>query len=192
MKKALLLLLIAAIAFTQNVNAQKKTHEDSTEVINAAHRYALGFTLRDNELQKFHTEHSPATSDYFKPDARIPKVLTRDSLFVKTYKLVAFDQALDEKSFHPLLPPNLLRPALQRRRPDDIYTDPLVDIARKDAQRFNLAKPLMMRFKTEHFPAKSDYFKPSAGDASDPSMLSDSTYVQAFRLEAYNRAADQQ
>ena len=191
MKKNLLLLFLLPFCLPQIANAQHKTHEDSTEVINAAHRYGASFWLRDKELQKFHAEHFPATSDYFKPDARVPKVLTTDSLFVKTYKLVAFDQALDEKSFHPLLPPNLLHPNLQRRRPDADYTDPLKDIARKDARRFNLPAPLVVRFKTEHFAAKSDYFKPAAADASDPTMLNDSTYMQTFRIEVYNRAVNQ-
>jgi hypothetical protein len=185
-KKILLILLATAACLVQKANAQHKTHEDSTEVINAAHRYGAGFRLRDKELEKFHAEHFPATSDYFKPDARVPKVLTTDSLFVKTYKLVAFDQALDEKSFHPLLPSNLMP-----RHPDAGYSDPIKDIARKDAQRFDLSKPLLARFKKEKFPAKSDYFKPAAANASDPSMLSDSAYVQTFRMEAYNRAVDQ-
>jgi hypothetical protein len=184
-KKTLLILLAFAVCLVQKANAQHKTHEDSTEVINAAHRYANGFRLRDKELEKFHTDHFPVTSDYFKPSSRFPKVLTNDSLFVKTYRLVAFDQVLDEKSFHPLLPPGPLA-----RRPDP-YIDPLRDIAAKDAQRFSLSKPLLARFKKEKFPAKSDYFKPVAANASDPSMLSDSAYVQTFRLEAYNRAVDQ-
>jgi len=192
MKKTLLLLFIVAICQIRQATAQHKTHDDSIEVINAAHRYAAGFRLKDKELEKFRTEHSPATSDYFKPDARrTPKVLMVDSLFVKTYKLVAFDQVLDEKSFHPLLPPNLLRPGPQRRRPDEGYADPLKDIARKDAQRFNLSAPVLEKLKTTHFPAHSDYFKPAATDASDPSMLNDSTYVQTFRLEAHDRVAHQ-
>jgi hypothetical protein len=189
LKKTLLSLLIAA--FIQNANAQHKTHEDSTEVINAAHRYAANFWLKEKDLQKFHAEHFPATSDYFKPDARVPKVLITDSLFVKTYKLVAFDQAIDEKIFHPLLPPNLLRPNQQRHRPDEGYTDPLKDIARKDARRFNLTAPALANLKTAQVPPGSDYFKPAASDASDPSMLNDSTYVKAFRLEAYNKAVQQ-
>ena len=184
-KKTLPILLAIAVCLVQKANAQHKTREDSTEVINAAHRYANGFRLRDKELAKFHAEHSPATSDYFKPASRFPKVLTSDSLFVKTYKLVAFDEVLDEKSFHPLLPPSPLA-----RRPVP-YIDPIKDIAAKDAQRFKLSGASLARLKTAHFPAKSDYFKPAAGDASDPSMLSDSTYVQTFRLEAYNRAVDQ-
>jgi hypothetical protein len=85
-----------------------------------------------------------------------------------------------------LLPPNLL-PGSRA----DAYFDPLKDIAYKDAQRFNLPKPMLLRFKTEHFPVKSDYFKPTAGDTSDPTMLADSAYVQTFRLEAHDRASHQ-
>src|ERR1700722_5140183 len=161
-KKILLILLAIAACLVQKAIAQHKTREDSTEVINAAHRYANGFRLKDKELAKFHAEHSPATSDYFKPSSRFPKVLTSDSLFVKTYKLVAFDEVLDEKSFPPLLPPSPLA-----RRPDP-YIDPLRDIAAKDAQRFTLSKALLERFKKEKFPAKSDYFKPAVANASDP------------------------
>jgi len=187
--KKILLLLFAAIIITQNVDAQK-THEDSTEVINAAHRRAMHFQLTNSDLEKFHREHFPATSDYFKPDRGIPKVLLADSLFVKTYRLVAFDNVLDQQTVsfmnHPL-PPGHIRPGFNRGN----YPDPVKDIAQKDAHRFSLSTALLARFKSEHFPAASDYFKPAVTDASDPAMLKDSVYVQAFRAGAYTRAKDQ-
>jgi hypothetical protein len=187
--KKILLLLFAATITTQNADAQK-THEDSTEVINAAHRRAMHFMLTNSDLEKFHKEHFPATSDYFKPGRGIPNVLLADSLFVKTYRLVAFDNALDQRTVsfmnHPL-PPGHLRPGFNRGN----YPDPVKDIAQKDAQRFNLSPATLAKFKSEHFPAASDYFKPAAADASDPAMLKDSVYVQAFRAEAYTRAKDQ-
>jgi hypothetical protein len=185
----ILLLLFASIVVTKNVDAQK-THADSTEVINAAHRDAMHFMLSNSDLEKFHKEHFPVTSDYFKPTRGVPKVLLADSLFVKTYKLVAFDNVLDQRTVsfmsHPL-PPGHISPGFGHGN----YPDPVKDIAQKDAQRFNLSTTLLAKFKSEHFSATSDYFKPAATDASDPAMLKDSVYVHAFRAAAYNRAKDQ-
>jgi len=58
MKKALLLLFTASTCISLKVNAQK-THDDSTEVINAAQRYALHFRLNNKDLKKFQAEHFP-------------------------------------------------------------------------------------------------------------------------------------
>src|ERR1700733_5586644 len=98
MKKTLLLLFAATIIVFQNIKAQR-THNDSTEVINAARRYSISFRLSNKNLKKFQSEHFPATSDYFKPNARnTPKVLLNDSLFVKTFRILAFDNVLDQKN----------------------------------------------------------------------------------------------
>jgi len=191
MKKTISLLFVVIVISAQAVNAQKKTHEDSTEVINAAHRYALAFRLRNKDLAKFHAEHWPAGSDYFKPDRRTPNVLLVDSLFVKTYRLVAFDQTLSQKNFpslNDIRPPDHPRP-MSFGGPD--YFDPMQDIASKDAERFNLSNEMLLKFKASPVAATSDYFKPSAADASDPAMLTDSGYVKTFRNIAYNKAIHQ-
>ena len=167
-----------------------KNQDDSTEVINAGRRYGAAFRLRNKDLKKFHEEHFAPTSDYFKPDRRIPKVLTSDSLFVKTYKAVAYDRALDQQSFpgfQGLLPPNHLRPGESQY----VYTTPVQQAAQNDAQKFSLDKAMLIRFKAKHFPANSDYFNPTPAYATDPAMLKDSSYVQTFKFEAYNRAYHQ-
>jgi len=191
MKKGLVLIVFAAICLIPKAKAQHKTDEDSTEVINAGRRYAASFRLRNKDLKKFHEVHFPFTSDYFKPDGRrIPKVLTNDSLFVKTYRATAYNRALDQQSFpglHDFLPPNHLRPGEN----ETVYTSPAQQAAQADAQKFSLDKALLTRFKTEHFPATSDYFKPSITTAASSAMLNDSSYVQTFRFEAYSRAYHQ-
>ncbi len=190
MKKAFLLLFIVSISFTQVVKAQKKTSEDSLEVINAAHRYASGFRLRRKDLAKFKQEHFLPTSDYFKPDRRIPAALTNDSLFVKTYRAKAYDVALDQQDFPgfpSLLPPNHNPPG----PPLTAYNTPSQQAAQSDAKNFSFSKAMLTRFKTEHFPETSDYFKPSSATGSSPAMLADSSYVQTFRYEAYNHVYHQ-
>jgi hypothetical protein len=182
MKKILLLLFIPIVAI-KNVNAQK-THEDSIEVINAAHRYALRFKLSNSDLKKFKKEHFPGTSDYFKPDAKhTPTVLLNDSLFVKMYKLLAFNNVLDQQDIPSF--PSLNPPHPMHNIATSIYTDDVQQTAQKDAEQFALSKALLIRFKEEHFATTSDYFKPVASNASNPALLNDSSYVQTFRFEAY-------
>ena len=189
MKKTLLLLFIA-IAIIQNVNAQK-THEDSTEVINAARRNTFHFRLSNNNYKKFQTEHFLATSDYFKPNPRhTPSVLFNDSLYIKYFRLFAFNSVLDQRNFpslHDLLPPNHTMPGFNKT----VYTNGDQQAAQIDAQRFALTKPMIKRFKTEHFAPTSDYFKPVAANVSNPMLLNDSGYVQTFRFEAYNKSYHQ-
>ena len=190
MKKAFSLLFMVSISFTQVGKAQQKTRQDSSEVINAAHRYAAGFRLHRKDLEKFRREHFPPTSDYFKPNSRIPAALTTDSLFAKTFRAAAYDVALDQQDFPgfpTLLPPNHNPPG---PRPT-AYNTPSQQAAQSDAKNFGFSKPMLTRFKTEHFPETSDYFKPSAAGGSNPAMLNDSSYVQTFRYEAYNRAYHQ-
>jgi hypothetical protein len=187
MKTTLSLLFIAITVIAQNVKAQR-TYEDSTEVVNAARRYSLSFRLSNKDLKKFQAEHFPATSDYFKQIARkTPDVLLNDSLFVKTYRVFAFNNVLDQRSFpslRDLLPPTNARPGPS----ETIYSDPVKQTAKIDAKRFSLSKPMLHRFKTGHFPETSDYFKPGASNASNPALLSDSAYVQTFRFEAYRKS----
>lgn len=190
MKKTLLLLFITAICIIQNVKAQK-THEDSTEVINAARRYAAAFRLSNKNLKKFHIEHFPAASDYFKPNSRrTPAALLNDSLFVNTFRLLAYGNALDQRSlpaFRDILLPNHGVPGLTPTS----YSSADQLTAQKDAQRFSLSKAMFIRFKAEHFPATSDYFKPAAANCFDPALLNDSLYVQTFRFEAYSKSYHQ-
>jgi len=190
MKKVFPLLLIVCISSTQVVKAQKKTSQDSLEVINAAHRYASGFRLHRTDLVKFRREHFPPTSDYFKPNNRIPAALTNDSLFVKTYRASAYDFALDQQDFPgfpSLLPPNHNPPG----QPQTVYNTPSQQAAQSDAKNFSFSKEMLTRFKTEHFPETSDYFKPSAASGANTTMLNDSAYVQTYRYEAYNHVYHQ-
>lgn len=65
-----------------------------------------------------------------------------------------------------------------------------VDAAKSDAYRFRLSSGNFKKFRTEHFPATSDHFKPSAMEASNTALLDDSLYVRTFRMAAYYRALD--
>jgi len=64
-------------------------------------------------------------------------------------------------------------------------------MASHDAYRFRLNHSDYKKFTSEHFPASSDYFKPTARYASNAALLIDSVYVQTFRLAAYNKALHQ-
>ncbi len=189
MKKTLLPLFIAT-AIIQNVSAQK-THEDSTEVINAARRNTFHFRLSNNNYKKFQSEHFLASSDYFKPNpSNTPSVLFNDSLYIKYFKLFAFNSVLDQRNLptlHDLLPPNHAMPGFNKT----VYTNADQQAAQMDAQSFALTKPMLKRFKTEHFAPTSDYFKPVSADVSNPALLNDSGYVQTFRFEAYNKSYHQ-
>lgn len=64
-------------------------------------------------------------------------------------------------------------------------------VAGHDAYRFRLNHSDYKKFTSEHFPASSDYFKPTARYASSAALLADSVYVKTFRLAAYNKALHQ-
>jgi hypothetical protein len=62
--------------------------------------------------------------------------------------------------------------------------------AKKDARFFKLNKNELKRFNSEHFPATSDYFNPTAGKSA-PALLNDSVYVQSYRNAAFYNAVHQ-
>ena len=182
MKKTILLLSITFICIKTS-SAQKK-HQDSIEVINAASRNAMHFRLSEESLKKFQKEHFPRTSDYFKPNLKhTPAALYSDSLFVKMYRLYAFDATLGQKEM--TVERRLFAPLYQRTDRPAVYTDPVQQTAQRDAIKFVSGNSLYMRFQREHWVSTSDYFKPSAANASNPALLNDSLYIQTFRYEAY-------
>ncbi len=63
-----------------------------------------------------------------------------------------------------------------------------IETAKSDAHRFKLNNENLKKFRTEHYPATSDHFKPSAMEAPNTALLDDSLYVQTFRTAAYYRA----
>ncbi|WPU96683.1 hypothetical protein SNE25_14255 [Mucilaginibacter sabulilitoris] len=63
----------------------------------------------------------------------------------------------------------------------------MVESASTDAKNFKLDGSNFKKFKAHHFPATSDYFKPTPLNVSDTTFLKDSTYVKTFRQLAYNK-----
>jgi len=64
-------------------------------------------------------------------------------------------------------------------------SDSLKMLAIKDAGKFKLEKERLEKFKKHRSDASSDYFKPTAAEASSSALLNDSTYVKTFRETAY-------
>lgn len=56
--------------------------------------------------------------------------------------------------------------------------------AQKFARSFRLDEDLQPQFIAAHFPATSDYFKPTSENVSDPLMLTDSVFVKAYKAAA--------
>lgn len=183
-----MLILFAVIALAANAKAQH-THQDSVR-IKQAKKDARHFKLKRSQLKRFNTEHLPATSDYFSPTMKTSKPdLLKDSVYVQSYKTVAFYNALHQSmapSFHKILAP----PGLSDwQRPK--YKSGSQAIAQKDAEKFSLGTDELEKFKSRHYPNTSDYFKPTAKTASDPALLNDSLYVQTFRDEAFYKSLNQ-
>jgi len=65
-----------------------------------------------------------------------------------------------------------------------------IDAARLDAHRFRLSNENFNKFLREHFPATSDYFKPSYKANPNLVLLNDSLYVRSYRTAAYYRVLD--
>ena len=59
--------------------------------------------------------------------------------------------------------------------------------AKRDARRFKLNRIDYRKFKKDRRNANSDYFKPLNTMVRDTALLSDSTYVKAFRNTAYRK-----
>src|SRR5471030_3255196 len=67
----------------------------------------------------------------------------------------------------------------------------IVRAAQRDARFFRLSRSDYNKFMTEHFPATSDYFKPSARATSNKALLNDSLYIRSYRTAAFYMALDQ-
>lgn len=66
-------------------------------------------------------------------------------------------------------------------------TDTIKEAAKRDAKNFSLSDSLWKLNRRDHYPATSDYFKPTKADVKDITLLNDSVYVQAFREYAYKQ-----
>jgi hypothetical protein len=184
------LLLAAAVIVLQNAKAQTAA-ADSANTVSAAKWDARRFRLSSEDYKKFSIEHFAPGSDYFKPDKRTTSnpAMLNDSLYVQTFKTAAFYIALDQRTLPTLrevaLPRHGVGLSLTR------YSQPVQQAAQKDARSFSLTKDLLIKFKAAPFATTSDYFKPGTQTTSNPALLSDSTYVETFRFEAFNKTYHQ-
>jgi hypothetical protein len=65
--------------------------------------------------------------------------------------------------------------------------DSIKKVAIKDAKKFKLNSAEVKQVKRGSITNKSDLFKPSAANTNQSQLLTDSTYVSAFRNAAYQR-----
>jgi multisubunit Na+/H+ antiporter MnhC subunit len=184
--KLIFSVLFFAVVLAMQAAAQTAPY-DSARVIRDAQRYARSFRLKNRDLKKFNQSYFPEASDYFKPTAKhVPDAaMLKDSLYVKTYRNVAFYNAVNQR---PVIPPlqNFVFPAHTingTSRPE--YTNATEQLARRDAKKFSFSIAGLKRFKAMHYSNTSDYFKPTAQTASDTVLLKDSDYVKTFRNEAF-------
>lgn len=56
-----------------------------------------------------------------------------------------------------------------------------------DIRHFYLNKQDWKDCKKQHFKPTSDYFKPNTTNVSNPDLLSDSVYVEAYRIAAFKK-----
>lgn len=75
--------------------------------------------------------------------------------------------------------------------PAPSYSGAPAKAARRDARRFSLPKDMVIRLRAGSIPPNSDYFKPTAANAENPDLLTDSGYVQMYRYYAFNAAQHQ-
>lgn len=66
------------------------------------------------------------------------------------------------------------------------HRDSLARAGRKDARNFRLQDTVWKKYKRK-IPVTSDYFKPTETVQSNAAILSDSTYVKAYRTKAYQK-----
>ena len=181
--KSILIFTLLAFVTLRHPYAQA-AHYDSVKIKRTARRDARKFNLNRDDQKKFRTENFPSMSDHFKPTtaaASNPELL-HDSLYVQTYRDMAFyNIAIRMK---PSVVDILKRPP-GRGFYEPSYANGIEKKAGKDARHFELDRATMKKFKAWHFSSSSDYFKPTANYASDASLLTDSTYVKAFRLAAF-------
>ena len=186
------LLLAAAVVALQNAKAQT-ANTDSANTVSAAKWDARRFRLSNKDYKKFSIEHFATSSDYFKPDKRSTSntAMLNDSLYVHTFKTAAFYTVLDQRNLPTLREVALPNHGRSGGVSTTQYTQPAQQAAQKDARRFSLTKDLLIKFKAAPFATTSDYFKPGIQTASNPALLNDSTYVETFRFEAFNKTYHQ-
>ena len=63
--------------------------------------------------------------------------------------------------------------------------------AQRDAHKFKLSKADLKIFRQNRKNSTSDFFKPTVATTSNPVLLQDSSYVKAYRDEAYHKALGQ-
>jgi hypothetical protein len=191
MKIITLLLFIASLIGIQNTRAQT-TVTDSAKIIRTAKKNARSFKLTKDLRKKFKADNFPSSSDYFKPtitNVNDPTLLN-DSLYVQNFRDAAFYNTVNDRTppdIHDILIRRL--PGQQGTEPK--YTSGVAQAAKNDARHFKLKRDILKKFKTEHLPNTSDYFKPDAYYAQDATMLNDSAYVKAFRQAAFYKAVEQ-
>jgi hypothetical protein len=185
MKLFLTVIFVAVI--TLRHAAAQHTPNDSVKIATSARQDARAFKLNDDDRKKFKAENFPATSDHFKPTAAHaskPELLN-DSLYVQTFRDAAFSNTVKmlTVSFRDRM--LALHPHGIENRPPPRYANGVEKTAKKDARSFHLNKALFKEFTDNQFPITSDYFKPTAYNASNDSLLNDTSYVRAFRTAAF-------
>jgi hypothetical protein len=191
MKIITVLLFITGIIGIQNTKAQT-TVSDSARIIRTAKRNARNFKLSKELRKKFKDDNFPSSSDYFKPTIAnaSDQALLNDSLYVQNFRDAAFYNTVNGRTppgLHDMLASHL--PGRQGTEPK--YTGGVQQIAKNDARHFKLKRDILKKFRAEHLPNTSDYFKPTAYYTSDAAMLNDSAYVKAFREAAFYKAIAQ-
>jgi len=175
---------IVLAVITLNHAFAQSAHYDSVKIKRTARREARKFRLNSDDRKKFRAQNFPGMSDHFKPTAATASNpdLLHDSLYVQTYRDMAFYNTAIR--LQPSVREMLTHPP-GRGYYEPHYSSSIEKKAGKDARHFELDKATMKKFKAWHFSSTSDYFKPTANYASDASLLTDSTYVRAFRLAAF-------
>ena len=164
----------------------------TSRIIRTAKRNARSFKMSKDLRKKFKDDNFPSSSDYFKPtiaNASDPALLN-DSLYVQNFRDAAFYNTVNERTppdFKDILIPH--HPGGSSTEPK--YTAGVQQIAKNDARHLKLKKDILKKFRAEHLPNTSDYFKPTAYYTSDAAMLNDSAYVKAFRGAAFYKAMEQ-
>lgn len=65
--------------------------------------------------------------------------------------------------------------------------DSLIKIAKTDVRKlFWLKRPELTTFRRYRYTSSSDFFKPNELNVSNPMLLKDLVYVNAYRINAYN------
>jgi hypothetical protein len=188
MKFITLFLFILSFAGIQNGSAQA-TITDSSKIARTAKHNAIFFKLNQDLQKKFRENNFPSSSDYFKPNiANVSSPdLLNDSVYVQSFRYAAFYNTVNERK-----PPGIRDISTTRssgiEAAESKYTHGVGQTAKKDARHFRLPKNGRKKLREETLPNTSDYFKPDLHYASNPALLNDSAYVNAFREIAFYKA----